>query len=129
MPVITDAIIGGVAWEVFSKGCTFYNEKINDLTLRIYIAQQLRMLEQLEGVSDKEIDEATNIIEATIVETPDEIKQIKEPKEQKEAFEKHIYKTVNNIVHGNVYGVNGNIEDGATVNQTLNFGDTHNHPK
>jgi len=90
MAVITDAIIGGVAWEVFSKGYTFYNEKINDLTLRIYIAQQLRMLEQLDGVSDKEIDEATNIIEATIVETPDEIKEIKNSKEKKEAFEDYI---------------------------------------
>ena len=90
MPVITDAIIGGVAWEVFSKGYTFYNEKINDLTLRIYITQQLRMLEQLEGVSDKELDEATDIIEATIVETPDEIKEIKNSKEQKEVFEDYI---------------------------------------
>ena len=90
MPVITDAIIGGVAWEVFSKGYSFYNEKINDLTLRIYIAQQLRALEQLEGVSDKQIEEATNIIETTVIEVPDEIKQIENKEKQREQFEDYI---------------------------------------
>jgi len=90
MPVITDVIIGGIAWEIFSKGYSFYNEKINDLTLRVYIAQQLRALDQLEGVSDKEIDEATGIIEATIAQTPDEIKQIEDKEEQKRQFEDYI---------------------------------------
>jgi hypothetical protein len=90
MAVITDSIIGGIAWEIFSKGYSFYNEKIEDLTLRIYIAQQLRALEQLEGVSDHQIDEATEIIEATILETPEDIKQIKEIEEQKQQFYDYI---------------------------------------
>ncbi len=90
MPVITDAIIGGIAWEAFSKSITFYAEGVNDFALRIYIAQQLKSLKQLEGVSDKKIEKATNIIEATIVETPDEIKEIKNAKEQKEAFDEYV---------------------------------------
>ena len=124
MAVITDAIIGGVAWEIFSKGYDFYSEKINNLTLRIYIAQQWRMLEQLDGVSDKEIDDATNLIETTIIKTPDEIKQIENKTEQKRQFNTY----VKNVVNGNVYGVSGTVESGATLNQTFNFGDT-NSPK
>lgn len=27
MPVIQDAIIGGIAWEAFSKSVAFYNEE------------------------------------------------------------------------------------------------------
>ena len=130
MPIITDAIIGGIAWEAFSKSVDFYHEKINDFVLRVYIEQQLRALEQLEGVSDEKIEEVTDIIEDTVIETPDEIKQIEDKGEQKKLFEKHIhkvYKTINNIVNGNLYGV-GVAENGATVNQTFNYGDTHNHP-
>ena len=124
MPVITDAIIGGIAWEAFSKSLSFYAEGANDFVLRVYIAQQLRALEQLEGASDEQIEEITDIVEATVVETPDEIKEIEDKEEQKQVFNTY----VKNIVKGNVYGVNGNIEDGATINQTFNYGDTHNHP-
>ena len=94
MPVITDAIIGGIAWEAFSKSMAFYAEGTNDFVLRVYIAQQLKALEQLEGVFAEKIDEVTDIIEATIVETPDSIKEIEDVKEQKEAFEKYIDNTI-----------------------------------
>jgi hypothetical protein len=91
MPVIQDAIIGGIAWEAFSKSVAFYNEEINDFVLRIYIAQQLRAL---EGVSDEKIDETAEIIEATILDTPENIKKIENHQEQKEAFEKYFKKTI-----------------------------------
>ena len=95
MPVITDAIIGGIAWEAFSKSLSFYAEGANDFLLSIYISQQLRALEQLEGASDEQIEEVTDIIEATVIETPDEIKQIEEPTEQKEAFQKYVKNNTN----------------------------------
>jgi len=94
MAVISDAIVGGIAWEAFSKSLSFYAEGVNDFVLRVYIAGQLRALEQLEGVSDEKIEEVTDIIEATIVETPESIKQIGEPNEQKEAFEDYFKKTI-----------------------------------
>ena len=125
MDATLKATITKLLWDAYA----FYLDKGNDFVLRVYIANELRALEQLEGSSPQQIEEMTDMIEATIIETPDEIKQIKEPKEEREAFEKHIHTTINNIVNGNVYGISGNVEDGATVNQTLNFGDTHNHPK
>ena len=125
MDATLKATITKLLWDAYA----FYLEKGNDIVLRVYIANELRALKQLEGSSPQKIDDMTDMIEATIEETPDEIKQIKEPKEEREAFEKHIHKTINNIVNGNVYGVSGNVEDGATVNQTFNFGDTDNHPK
>jgi len=91
MPVIQDAIIGGIAWEAFSKSIAFYNEEVNDFVLRVYIARQLRALEK---VSDKKIEETAEIIEATIIETPEEIKKIEDNQEQKEAFEKYFKKTI-----------------------------------
>ena len=125
MDATLKATITKLLWDAYA----FYLEKGNDIVLRVYIANELRSLKQLEGSSPQKIDDMTNMIEATIEETPDEIKQIKEPKEKREAFEKYIHKTINNIVNGNVYGVSGNVEDGATVNQTFTFGDTDNHPK
>ena len=95
MAVISDAIIGGIAWEAFSNSVAFYNGKINDFVLRVYIAQELRALEKLEGASDEKIEEITDIIEATIIKTPDEIKQIEEPIEQKEAFHKYVKNNTN----------------------------------
>ena len=116
MPVITDAIIGGIAWEAFSKSMSFYAEGANDFVLRAYIAQQLRALDQLEGVSSEKIDEVTDIIEATIVETPDSIKEIEDFKEQKEAFEKYIDNTkIRNITAKN-YFEKIVVKDGGTVN-------------
>ena len=116
MAVITDAIIGGVAWEAFSKSMAFYAEGANDFVLRAYIAQQLRALDQLEGVSSEKIDEVTDIIKATIVETPDSIKEIEDFKEQKEAFEKYIDNTkIRNITAKN-YFEKIVVKDGGTVN-------------
>ena len=94
MPVISDAIVGGIAWEAFSKSLSFYAEGVNDFALRLYIANELRALEALEGVSNDKIEETAEIIEATIVETPDVIKKIEEPKERQEAFEKYFKKTI-----------------------------------
>ena len=90
MPVITDAIIGGIAWEAFSKSLSFYTDGVNDFVLHVYITNELRALEQLEGSSSQQIEEMTDIIEATIVETPDEIKEIKDKEEQKQQFEDFI---------------------------------------
>ena len=116
MPVITDAIIGGIAWEAFSKSLSFYTEGANDFVLRVYIAQQLRALEELEGASIEKIEEATDIIEATIIETPESIKQIEEPKEQKEAFQKYIKNktTIRNITAKNYF-------EKIVNNGTMNF--------
>jgi len=124
MAVISDAIVGGIAWEAFSKSLSFYAEGVNDFALRVYIAGQLRALEQLEGVSDEKIEEYTDIIETTVIETPEKIKEIEDKEEQKQQFNTY----VKNIVNGNVYGVNGNVEDGATLHQTFNTGDTYNYP-
>ena len=95
------------------------------MTLRIYIAQQLRALEQLEGVSDQQIDEATEIIEATILETPDEIKQIENNQEKEKAFREYIKKS-KYINKGTIQGIQHQENKGGTVNN--HFGDTHNHP-
>ncbi len=117
MAVITDAIIGGIAWEAFSKSVAFYNGKINDFVLRIYITQQLKTLEQLEGISDKKIEEVTDIIEATIIDTPEDIKQIEEPKVQQKAFEKYVKNntSIRNITAKN-YFEKIVVKDGGTVN-------------
>ena len=104
MPVITDAIIGGIAWEAFSKSVAFYAEGTNDFILRVYIANELRALKQLEGVSDEKINEATDIIETIIVETPNRIKEMEDVKEQKEVFEKYIDNTtIRNITAKNYF--------------------------
>lgn len=116
MSVITDAIIGGIAWEAFSKSVKFYAGEINDFALRVYIAHQLRALEELEGASDEKIEEATDIIEATVVETPDEIKQIDDERERKAAFEKYIdNSTIKNITAKN-YFEKIVVKDGGIVN-------------
>lgn len=94
MATLSEAMISKIAWEAFSKYAGLALETVEDMALRVWIANELRKLEQLEGVSDKKIDEATDIIEATIVETPDTIKEIENPKEQKEAFEKYFQKTI-----------------------------------
>ena len=105
MPVVQDAIIGGIAWEAFSKSLAFYNEEVNDFVLRVCIARQLRALEQLEGVSDEKIEETAEVIEATILDTPEEIKQIKNQAEQKEAFQEYIKNdtTIRNITAKNYF--------------------------
>ena len=117
MAVISDAIVGGIAWEAFSKSLTFYAEGVNDFALRLYIANELRALDALEGVSDEKIEETADIIEATIVETPDRIKQIEEPKERQEAFEEYIKKSssIRNITAKN-YFEKIIVKDGGTVN-------------
>ena len=94
MPVITDAIIGGIAWGAFSKNLAFYRNEINDFALRVYIANELKKLEQLEKVSDKDLEEVTDIIETTVLEVPEDVKQIKEIHEQKEAFSIYCQKTI-----------------------------------
>ncbi len=86
MSVITDAIVGGLAWEAFSKSVAFYSEKINDMTLRAYIAMQLRGLDKLQDASNEQIEETAEIIETAIIETPEEIKQTEDKSEQKERF-------------------------------------------
>ena len=117
MPVITDAIIGGIAWEAFSKSLSFYAEGVNDFALRVYIAGQLRALEQLEGASNEKIDEATDIIEATIVETPEKIKNIEDTEEQEKQFKEYIENnsTIRNITAKN-YFEKIVVKDGGTVN-------------
>ena len=105
MSVISDAIIGGIAWEAFSKSITFYAEGVNDFVLRVYIAGQLRALEELEGVSDEKIEEVTDIIEATIIETPEKIKEIEDKEEQEKEFKKYIENnpTIRNITAKNYF--------------------------
>jgi hypothetical protein len=121
MAVILDAIIGGIAWEAFSKSLSFYAEEANNFVLRVYIAQQLKALEQLEGATPKQIEEVTNIIETSIVETPEEIKQIKEPQKQKEAFEAYFKENPNvRKIQAENYFESIVAKDGGTVN--LNFG-------
>ena len=120
MDAILKTIISKISWDAY----LYYADGVNDLALRVYIAGQLRVLEQLKSVSNEKIEEVTDIIEATVVETPDEIKEIEDKEEQKQEFNTY----VKHIVNGNVYGVNGNIEDGANLTQNFNFGDTHNHP-
>lgn len=129
MDAILKTIISKIAWDAY----VFYVDSVKDLALRVYIAQQLKALEQLEGVSDEKIDEATDIIEATVIETPDKIKQIENEEKQKEVFEKYVnenqqvQKIIKNFVKGNLYGV-GVAETGSNVEQNFHFGDTHNHP-
>jgi len=118
MAVISDAIIGSIAWEAFSKSIAFYAEGANNFVLRVYIAQQLKAMENVEAFSPKQLEEMTDVIEATIIETPEEIKQMDEPKE---AFEEYFKKTpaVRNITAENYFEkivVKGN----ATAN--FNFG-------
>ena len=117
MAVISDAIVGGIAWEAFSKSLSFYAEGVNDFALRVYIAQQLRALEQLEGVSDEKIEEVTDIIEATIVETPEKIKEIEDKEEQEKEFKEYIENntSIRNITAKN-YFEKIVVKDGGTVN-------------
>jgi len=117
MSVISDAIIGGIAWEAFSKSIAFYAEGVNDFVLRVYIAGQLKALEELEGASSDEIEEVTDIIETTILETPEEIKQIEDIKEQEEAFKKYIKDnaTIRNITAKN-YFEKIVVKDGGVIN-------------
>jgi len=86
MDTILKAIIIKLSWD----GYSFCMDGINDLALRIYIKKELKALEQLESASNEKIEEMTDIIEATIIETPDEIKNISDNKEQKEAFENYV---------------------------------------
>ena len=105
MVVISDAIVGGIAWEAFSKSLSFYAEGVNDFALRVYIAQQLRALEQLEGVSDEKIKEYTDIIETTVIETPEEIKEIEDKEEQEKEFKEYVKNntTIRNITAKNYF--------------------------
>jgi len=136
MGVISDAIIGGIAWEAFSKSAAFYYEKINDLTLRAYIAMQLKGLDGLKDADEKQIEETAEIIEATIVDTPTEIKKIEDKGDQERAFKEYLQKSeaiktiyaqnyvdkrkVNKSikVEGDLKGV-GIAEDGSIINQTI----------
>jgi len=126
MSVISDAIIGGIAWEAFSKSITFYAEGVNDFVLRVYIAGQLRALEELEGVSDEKIEEVTDIIEATIVETPEKIKEIEDKEEQEKEFKEYVRKN-KYINNGTIQGIQHQTnEEGSTVYNY--FGDAYKHP-
>ena len=117
MAVISDAIVGGIAWEAFSKSLAFYAEGANDFVLRVYIAEQLRALEQLEGVSNEKIEEVTDIIETTIVETPEKIKEIEDKEEQEKEFKEYIENntSIRNITAKN-YFEKIVVKDGGTVN-------------
>jgi hypothetical protein len=105
MAVISDAIIGGIVWEAFSKTVSFYAKEANDFAISVYIKQQLKAIDELGDASDKEIKEIANIIETTVVETPEEIKQIDNLTEQKEAFEEYIKNSpkIRNITAENYY--------------------------
>ncbi len=113
MDAILKTIISKISWDAY----LYYADAVNDLALRVYIAQELRAMEQLEGVSDEKIEEVTDIIETTIIETPDEIKKIEEPKEQKEAFQDYINNntSIRNITSKN-YFEKIVVKDGGTVN-------------
>lgn len=92
MATLSEAMISKIAWEAFSKYAGLALETVEDMALRVWIANELRKLEQLEGVSNEKIEEATDIIEATVLETPEEIKKIEDDKEQEKAFKKYIRK-------------------------------------
>jgi len=115
MSIIADSIISGIAWEAFSNSAKFWADKINDFALRVYIANELRALEKQE-LSEEEIEKATDIIEATILETPAEIEQIEDKNLQKESFEKYVH---SKIKIKNLYGVG--VVNGGEVNQTFNI--------
>jgi hypothetical protein len=123
MSIISDAIIGGIAWEAFSKTVGFYAQEVNDFALSVYIKQQLKAIGEIEDVSDKEIEEIADIIETTVAETPEEIRQIDNSTKQKEAFEEYIKRSLKNK---NIYAKNYFekivAKDKATIN--FNFGDT-----
>jgi hypothetical protein len=121
MAVISDAIIGGIAWEAFSKSLSFYTEEANNFVLRVYITQQLKTLEQLDGALLKQIEDMTDIIEATIKETPKEIKEIANDKEKEEAFKEYVKKN-KYINSGTIQGIQHN--EGKV---DMHFGDVHNH--
>ena len=126
MSVYGDAILGGIAWEAFAQMYGFYNEKVTDFALRFYIAQQLKSMANAEVFTPKQLEEMTDVIEATVIETPEEIKQMDEPKEAFEAYfkENQNIKNVTNIVNGTLQGVQHNE---GTVN--MHFGDVLNSPK
>ena len=123
MTTLSESMISKIAWEAFSKYTGLALETVEDIALRVWIANELRKLEQLEGVSDEKIEEATDIIEATIVETPENIKKIEDNKEQEKAFKEYVKKN-KYINNGTIQGVQHNE---GTVNNY--FGDVHNPPK
>jgi replicative DNA helicase len=105
MSIVSDAIVGGIAWEAFSKSVAFYAEKVNDFALRVYINQQLKAIETLEGASENQIEEVLDAIEATIVEVPEEIKNLTDKEEQQERFLDYFNKRfkTRSITAGNYY--------------------------
>jgi len=125
MDISGNVIIDNIIWNAFAKTMEFYNEQAKDFALKLYISNELRALDKL---SDGDIGEITDVIETTIIEIPDEIKQLKEPKEQREAFEKYFNKheALRKIKAKN-YFEKIVIKKGATLNQ--HFGDVHNYPK
>ena len=116
MSVITDAIVGGLAWEFFSKNVAFYAEKINDIAIRADIALRLRGLEQFQDVSNEQIEETAEIIETAIIETPEEIKQTEDKSKQKERFLEYLQKN-NSIkaIYAKNYVEKIVVKDGGTV--------------
>jgi len=118
MAVISDAIVSGIAWEAFSQSYGFYSEKINDFVLRVYIAQQLKAMENFEEFSSKQLEEMTDVIETTVIETPEEIKQMDDPKE---AFQKYFKeKPAIRTITAENYFEKIVVKDNATAN--FNFG-------
>ncbi|CAA6814572.1 MAG: Unknown protein [uncultured Sulfurovum sp.] len=118
---IPDSILHKILWEAF----TSYMESAKDFVLRVYIAKQVNALEQLEDVSNEEIEEITDIIEATIINTPDDIKQMKSEEEKKEVFQEYIKKT-KYINNGTIQGIQHQHNEGGVINN--NFGNVHNYP-
>ena len=117
MSVITDAIIGGIAWEAFSKWAGFYVEKINEMAMKADIALRLRSLDKLKDVQEEQIDEIAEIIETAIIETPEEIKKIEDKSEQKEKFLDYLQKNSSiKAIYAKNYVKKIIVKDGGTVN-------------
>lgn len=117
MSVISDAIVGGIAWEAFSKSVAFYSEKINDMALRAYIAMQLRGLDKLQNAPEEQIEETAGIIETAIIETPEEIKQLEDKSEQKERFLEYLQKNSSiKTIYAKNYVEKIVVKGGGTVN-------------
>jgi hypothetical protein len=75
----------------------------------------------LDGALLKQIEDMTDIIEATIKETPKEIKEIANDKEKEEAFKEYVKKN-KYINSGTIQGIQHN--EGKV---DMHFGDVHNH--
>lgn len=103
MALISDAIITGIAWEAFSEYVNLGIETIEEITLSMYIANELRKLKQLEASSSEFIEETTEVIETAVLEIPEKIRQIENEDKQKEAFQKYIQEepTIRNITTNN----------------------------